>query len=172
MRDDRDLWSAPRGLQAPLALPGADLSAVTLTRQTMISGASLSTSKAPRIGWPEIVQTDNYRLSLRRDRIVDVNGVEKPDGWDDASGQATSDVTHGCSVFQLTGPDAFGILKRGTEISLSQPSASVARKLFGLDVWLYRFGSKDGFRLHVAHAFGETLIAHLNTAAHLAQNDG
>ena len=169
MRDDRDLWAPALGLAAPLALHGADLSAVSLMRQSLISRIASLPKDEPQIGWPDVVETDCYRLSLRRDRIVEINCEARPEGWDASRQQAVSDVTHGYSVFHLSGPNALGILKRGTEISLNTPSRSVARVLFGLDVWLYRFGAEDAFRLHVPRAFGEAMIAHLTRAAHLSQ---
>ena len=169
MRDDRDLWAPALGLTVPLALPGAELSAAPLTRQTLISGVSASAMVEPSTGWPDIVDTTRYRLNRRRDRIVEINSEARAEGWDASRQQAVSDVTHGYSVFHLSGPNALGILKRGTEISLNTPSKSVARMLFGLDVWLYRFGAEDAFRLHVPRAFGEATIAHLTRAAHLSR---
>ncbi len=165
MRDDRHLWTPPKPLWNPLAFKDANLCAVTLTRQSLISGTNVRKADLPLIEWPDVAKDATYRLSLRRDRVAEINGDIRPEGWNATKGEACSDVSDGYTVLQLKGRAALGILKRGTEISLEHPSASVARKLFGLDVWLYRFGVEDQFRIHVARAYDETLIAHLTTAA-------
>ena len=113
-------------------------------------------SPLPVIGWPDVATGEAYRITLRRDRVVDVGGEAPEEGWNAERGEATSDITDGWSVFDLSGPRAFDILKRGTEISLDTLSASVARRLFGLDVWLYRH-SNDGWhrqRKHIGRSFG------------------
>lgn len=163
MRDDRHLWTAPVDWTDALEFDGARLSAVKVTRQVLVSGKGVHDDAT--IGWPDIAASGAYRISLRRDRVVEINGDARAEGWDAAQNRACSDVTNGFAVIQLTGPNAIHILKRGTEISVRQPSASVARQLFGLDVWLYRHGTPDGFRMHVAHAFEQALIGHLTTAA-------
>ncbi len=168
MRNDVNRWSPPYGLPAPFERPGLTLSAVHLHRQSLISGPEVHrTGPGPLIGWPDIAKGDTYRIALRRDRVVEVNGAEVLDGWNTATREAFSDISDGWSVFDLTGPAALEILKRGTELSLDTPSASVARRLWGLDVWLYRHGGEDRFRLHIARAMDEALIGHIRAAAGL-----
>jgi hypothetical protein len=169
MRNDTNRWSPPSGLPAPFEAPGLSLSPAHLTRQSLISGPDVRrTSPAPLIGWPDIAPDAPYRITLRRDRVVEVNGAAGQEGWNSAKGEAFSDITDGWSVFDLTGPAAMDILKRGTEISLDTPSASVVRRMWGLDVWLYRFGHEDTFRLHIARAMDEALIGHIRAAAALS----
>ena len=169
MRNDVHRWSPPLGLLTPFEGPGVVLTAVQLKLQSLISGPDVRAASAlPLIGWPDIAPTAPYRITLRRDRVVEVDGEKASEGWDSTMGQAFSDISDGWSVFDLTGPQAFGVLKRGTEVSLGRPSASVARKLWGLDVWLYRHGSEATFRLHIARAMDEALIGHIRAAAALS----
>ena len=169
MRNDTNRWSPPTGMPTAFEAPGLSLTAVHLTRQSLISGPEVRTNSATAlIGWPDIAPDAPYRITLRRDRVVEVNGPAGSDGWNSATGEALSDISDGWSVFDLTGPAAMDILKRGTEISLITPSASVVRRLWGLDVWLYRHGSKDNFRLHIARAMDEALIGHIRAAAALS----
>ena len=171
MRDDSHKWTPPAGVPAPLDLGGATLRAALLPRQTLISGTAVrQNSPLPVIGWPDVATGEAYRITLRRDRVVEVGGDAPEEGWNAERGEATSDITDGWSVFDLSGPRAFDILKRGTEISLSEPSASVVRKLWGLDTWLYRHGSEDTFRLHIARAMEEALIGHIKAAAALMES--
>ena len=163
MRDDRHLWTPPVALHDGFNLGGARLVEIALSRQTMISGPGAR--KAGDIGWPEVVGRATYRITLRRDRAIEVGGDVRPEGWDSTKGAAVSDVSDATRVFDLSGAQAFDILKRGTEISLDQPSASVVRLLFGIEVWLYRIKDERTFRLHVAHALGEALVGHLKAAA-------
>lgn len=166
MRDDRTKWP-PAGTSAGmLQLNGCRLSPVHPKRQTLVSGAGLSSRfDGPFLGWPDIADTDTYVLSLRRDRILIVNGPAQQDGWDSARNLAISDFTDGYAVFDLQGPAAFAVLRRGTEITLETPSRSVARLLFGLGVLVYRFGQEDGFRLHVARAHRDALLRRLQSSA-------
>ncbi|MCV6591504.1 MAG: hypothetical protein OIF48_01020 [Silicimonas sp.] len=168
MRDDSQTWAAPAPLTAPLDLGGATLGRVTGLRQTLISGTRVLSTSAT--GWPAPVQGAPYRIVLRRDRVVEVGGAAHPEGWDEAAGEARSDISDGWTLLELSGAGAFGLLRRGTELSLAEPSASVVRKLWGLDVWLYRFEAEDKFRLHIARALDEALIGHLRLAADLARD--
>lgn len=168
MRDDSRKWTPPESVPAPLDLGGATLWVAILPRQTLISGtATRQNSPLPVIGWPDVATGEAYRITLRRDRVVEIGGDARPEGWDAERAEATSDITDGWSVLDLSGPRAFDILKRGTEISLSEPSASVVRKLWGLDTWLYRHEADNKFRLHIARAMEEALIGHIKAAAAL-----
>ena len=169
MRDDRLKWT-PFGDAPPLLdLGGATLARVTPPRQSLISGTGIrAASTLPLIGWPDIAPAAPYRLSLRRDRVVEVGGPPVSEGWDETANQARSDITDAYTILDLSGSRALDILKRGTEISLDTLSASVARRLFGLDVWLYRHSNDDNYRLHVVHALAEPLIGNLKAAAALS----
>lgn len=157
MRDDRHRWAPSGGGWPRFESEGLMILAPAApTRQTLISGARVLAQFPDAVGWPDIASGNAYALSLRRDRVLLVNGPERPDGWDDDSGQAVSDVTDAYTVFDLTGPNALDLLKHGTEIGLHPPSRSVARMLFGVGVILYRHRTGDRFRLHVPRAQSQT----------------
>ena len=164
MRDDRHRWTEPGAPFQPINLGQATLCEVTGLRQTLISGTRVL-KDAPALGWPEIAPGTTYRIALRRDRVVEIGGPDHAEGWNASTSQASSDITDGFRIFELSGPLAFALLTRGTEISLDLPSASVVRRAFGLDLWLYRHGNDTTFRLHVARAYGEALISTLEAAA-------
>ena len=170
MRDDRQRWTAPGALATSMDLDGATLERVAPPRQSLVSGPGIRTaSTLPLIGWPDIAPQPPYRITLRRDRVVEVGGPPGAEGWNSDRNEAFSDITAAYTILDLAGPRAFDILKRGTEISHDIPSASVVRKLFGLDVWLYRADAEDRYRLHIVHALGEALIGHLVAAAQLSR---
>ncbi len=161
MRDDSKRWDAPRAMGAAITAEGLAITPLSLPRQTLISGAQvlrqLGGQYGAPSGWPDIASGTPYALALRRDRVLLVDGPQMADGWDAATGWAISDMSGAYMVFELTGPRAMGLLRRGTEISLARPSASVARPLFGLGTLLYRHGDGETFRIHVARGHGEAL---------------
>lgn len=165
MRDDRHLWTPPARLTDPLELGGVTLVQVNVGRQVMISGVGIG---ADGIGWPEVASGDVYRIALRRDRVVAVGGPVRADGWDMDAAQAVSGISDGFEVFELSGPNAMGVLQRGTEITIDQVSSSVARVLFGLGVWVYRHGNETTFRLHASRAQSEALKGYLTEAGQQA----
>ena len=164
MRDDRARWDAPQDHTAAMTVGGATLQEVTLTRQTLISGTDVRRTTGPVIGWPDIVGADRYVLCLRRDRVLVVNGEPMATGWDSSTQTAVSDMTHGYRVFDLTGPAAHDVLRRGAEIELTSPSPSVARQMFGLGAFVYRVSHPDHLRVHVATAQAEAMYGHLTAA--------
>ncbi|MEQ8898189.1 MAG: hypothetical protein RID23_13965 [Roseovarius sp.] len=167
MRDDTALWDVPRDPTHPIALGPATLTPVQLTRQTLVSGPNvLHQTDLPLVEWPGAAPSGPYALALRRDRVLQVNAPETPDGWNDTTQQATSDVTDAYTVFDLTG-DALPLLGRGAEITPDIPSRSTARLLFGLGVFLYRLEDATTYRLHVPRAHAEALVKHVETAARL-----
>ncbi|MEM8730039.1 MAG: hypothetical protein AAGF79_08975 [Pseudomonadota bacterium] len=165
MRDDRHRWDAPQRLDAPLESRGLRLSSLPLERQVFVSGPSVLTQMpVPVVAWPDPVFEDSYALALRRDRVLWVNGPEIADGWDPSSGQAVSNMSDGFEAYELSGEAAFELLKRGTEITLGEPSGSVIRLLFGLEVFVYRYRDEATYRLHVNAAQSDALIKHLRAA--------
>lgn len=166
MRDDSQRWDPVETLTAPLDFGAARLSRVTGLRQTLISGRHVA--QADTVGWPAPASGTPYRIALRRDRVVEVGGPAGHDGWDSASGEARSDISDGWTILELDGAGALELLKRGTELSLAEPSASTVRKLWGLDCWLYRIETEDRYRLHIARALDQALIGHLKRAAELS----
>jgi len=150
MRDDRDKWLPIGQHEYPINLPGATLSVPDISRQTLISGAQvLEQIKQPLIGWPDIADVQSYAITLRRDRVLLVNDSKEPDGWNEELNWAVSDVSDAYSVIDIHGEQALSLLMRGTELSLSAPSRSAARRMFGLDVILYRI---------TAYTFSQNLL--------------
>lgn len=170
MRDDRNRWTAPDSNPATLDLGGATLERLAPLRQSLISGPGVRAASALQlIGWPDIAPAQPYAIVLRRDRIVEVGGDPGTEGWDTGTNRAFSDISQAYAVFDLGGPRAFDILKRGTEITHDLASASVARKLFALDVWLYRHRTDDRYRIHVTHALSEALAGNLVAASEFSR---
>lgn len=161
MRDDKNRWDAPRAMGARITAEGLSITPLSLSRQTLISGTGVLGQIGGEYGapvrWPDIASGTPYALSLRRDRVLLVEGPQMADGWHADRGQAISDATGAYLVFELSGPRAMDLLKHGTEISLASPSASVARPLFGIGTLLYRHGKPETFRVHVARGHGEAL---------------
>ncbi len=165
MRDDSKRWDAPTANGSAEMAEGVTLAPVQLTRQTLISGADTLARMQPKLAaWPDIVTDQSYALCLRRDRIMLVNGPVAEEGWHEDTSQAISDMSDAYAVFEISGRDAFATLKRGAELRLDVPSVSVARMLFGLDVFLYRFGDEDRFRIHVSQSQAEPLLKSLKAS--------
>ncbi|MDB9707250.1 hypothetical protein OAA76_01520 [Planktotalea frisia] len=163
MRDDRNKWDELRGVDDIIDTNGAMVSTVSCPRQTLISGVNVLQQTGPVIGWPDIATSRTYSLSVRRDRVLIVGGDFREDGWHQDLGQAVSDASGAYTVLEISGPNAFELLKRGTELSLKIPSRSVARLAFGVGVFLYRHTNETTFRLHVASAQCQTMWQSLET---------
>ncbi len=161
MRNDKDKWDEPCTQNTGIETSGLKISFLSLSRQTLISGphvlAQIRKAYSTPVGWPEIVNTPTYALAVRRDRVLLVDGPEMTDGWHESQTQAVSDVTGAYTVFEITGPDAMSLLKRGTELALATPSRSVARLLFGFGTFLYRSKDAQTFRVHVSSAQSQAL---------------
>ena len=165
MRDDSQRWDAPYDFGV-LDLGQATLTKVPVARQVLISGPNVrKQAEGPLIEWPGAAPDGHLVLSLRRDRVLEVGGPQRRDGWDDTTGQAVSDVTDAYTVFDLSGPGALALLLRGAEVSPDIPSRSVARMLFDLGVFLYRLADGETYRLHVARAQAQTLVKSFTEAA-------
>jgi hypothetical protein len=176
MRRDNEKWQNPESVHYNFSGNKLQISVSDIQRQTIVSGsytAALKTCEVDvAIGWPDIVTTNSYALRLRRDRLLMVNGPDLPDGWNETTNLAISDMTGGYSVFELSGKNAFEILKRGTEISTNNTSPSVSRLFSGFEIFLYRWQQQDCFRLHVstnhAQAFMQLLQTISNQVCHYA----
>lgn len=165
MRDDSRRWDVPRAADSVIALGAARLRPVALGRQTLLSGSKVRHQTGlPLVEWPGAAPDGPCALGLRRDRVLLIEGPEMAEGWDARSARAVSDATDAYAVFDLAGPGAFDILRRGAELDLGTPSRSVARLLFGLEVFLYRMEAGETFRLHVARARAEALTGSLAAA--------
>ena len=162
MRNDNAKWHPASGLDRPvLSAPGCEIQIVQPELQTLISGPYNDALKLAGIstatGWPERAKGECYAVRLRRDRILVVNGPELADGWHDVEGLAVSDMTDGYAILELSGANAMSVLRRGTEISLNEPSASVTRGFSGYGTLIYRFEQIDRFRVHCPRGFLEGL---------------
>jgi hypothetical protein len=160
MRNDSARWDAP----GPIDVTSQDLTvtAVPAVYQHWVSGIDVMDRYADQIvGWPDIVTTQCYALALRRDRVLLVGEADATLGYSDDTGLAVSDVSDGWQVADISGPNALECLRRGAELDLAQPSRSVMRRVFGLDVMLYRTHDETRFRVHVekarSHAFFTSL---------------
>ncbi|MCE8009409.1 hypothetical protein [Aestuariivita sp.] len=168
MRDDRLKWDAPASDPKVLAQDGLHVTRVRPTRLTLISGVQARRASAlPLIGWPDQVTSEQFALCLRRDRILEVGGPDRLPGWDAEAGLAISEMTDGYAMFHLDGDRTLGLLKRGGVARPDQPSPSVVRLMFGMDVLLYCRGA-SGFGLCVPGPRAETLRSALR--AHLSQH--
>jgi len=164
MRDDGRKWDAPPEYSQPLTGAGVRAARVWPQRQVLISAPDVL-ARSEAAGWPGVVRGDSYALSLRRDRVLEVDGPPRDEGWDGR--QAVTEVTDAYAVIQIEGPQALALCRRGTELSLTHPSRSVARQMFGLPVFLYRWQTEDRFRLHTPRGYGQALWQTL--AAHMRQ---
>lgn len=166
MRDDSQRWAPPRDRGVEVTAPGITIRSLDIARLTLISGpAALNATKLALADWPGVVEGDNYAISLRRDRILEVNGPAQPDGWDADQNLAISDVTDAYAHVEITGPAALPLLNRGTELDPNNPSRSAVRLLFGMGVFLYRHGHSDTYRIHAGSAQDEALWHALTDAA-------
>lgn len=165
MRDDSHKWNAPFLHDQRLRGDGIEISTMNVERLCLISGAQTrSRIQLQLVGWPQPAAGHSYAVSLRRDRILEVNGTAREDGWDDVEGLAISTVTDAYHVFLIEGPKAMELLQRGGELSLAETSASAARAMFNLPAILYRL-AEDRFVLIFARAFADAgwlaLTSHL-----------
>ena len=163
MRDDRRKWTPVPDHYAPLNSATVTVAPCSPGRQTLISGATILQNAGPAIGWPDISGAGPYTLCLTRDQVLEVEGGARASGWDAASGRAISDVTDGYLVFDVSGVGGLDLLSTGGEISLQDSSRSVVRRLWGMDVLLYRYMDPHRFRLHVTRSLAAALYHRLGT---------
>lgn len=165
MRDDSEKWDAPQPTGYLHTANGITLAPATVTQQVLFSGPSvLAQTEQPIASWPDIVTAHSYGLSIRRDRVLLVNGLAMSEGWHDDTCQAVSDTSDAYAVLDISGERSLEVLKRGAELNLGVPSKSVARILFGLGVFLYRYDTENRFRIHVAGGHAEALVRSLQVA--------
>lgn len=169
MRDDSHKWDLPFSDDQQLSGDDVNISTLAFERLCLVSGTRVrSQTPLPLVGWPEPVGLASYAISLRRDRVLEVNGPLREDGWDDAQGLAVSTVTDAYHAFLIEGPKAFDLLKSGAELSLAEPSLSAARVMFGLPAILFRLG-EHRFVLIFTRAFADAgwlaLKSHLQHGA-------
>ena len=168
MRDDRMKWTALPEVFLPVRRDGVVITPRDIRRQYLVSGVSTGTH-GDSAEWPDVVEGDAYAVRISRDQSLRAGGDAIPTGWQAKTLQAVSDMSGGFQVFDVTGPLAFDTLCRGAELDLNLPSPSVARRLWGMRVLLYRHGNDTTFRLHVERSFAMPLYAALITAADQAE---
>lgn len=169
MRDDSKKWDETSESPDVYSSAALTVTQVWPRRQTVISGINVhKVTNQELVGWPGNIGSDSYALVLRRDRLVEVNGPERSDGWDEKIECAVSDMTDGYSVFDLKGVDTLPLLKRGAFVNPEASSRSVTRGLFDLPVLLYRREDPDHYTIHVGRAHAQTLkkaiLAHIQSA--------
>lgn len=152
------------GLEAVRVYPG---------RQTLVSGPRATVLSALGMGraaeWPEVVRATPCALSLRRDRVLSVEGPALADGWHADHGIAVSDMTDGYAVLEIAGPSALALLNRATELDPELPSSGLVRRLWGIDAVVCRWQEEDRFRLHAALPAFPALAGRLARAADLME---
>ncbi|MEX0280163.1 MAG: hypothetical protein AB3N13_03105 [Arenibacterium sp.] len=159
MRNDNRKWTSPVGFDLATGLSVREIKG---SRQFLVSGVDVQRRYASNlITWPDVVVSDNCALSLRRDQVLLVNGPHLPHGYNASTGLAATDMSSGLVILELSGPDAWTVLKRGAEIRLDTPSRSVARRVFGIDVMLYGYRDATCFRMHVPRAMAVALHQHV-----------
>lgn len=166
MRDDTKRWPPARDPGEAFTAPGLSMHTVKTARLTLLSGPrALHSTGLPLVEWPHPIDANSYAITLRRDRVMEVDGPERMDGWEAKTSLAVSDVTDAYTTVEIVGENAFSLLRRGTEIDLNTPSRSAARLLFGLGTILYRYQAEDRFRIHAASGQDEALWHALKDAA-------
>lgn len=165
MRDDTKNWAPRVERHETIEHDGLSLRMVSVERQVLMSSTRIETICESLIGWPEVMTAESYSIRLRRDRVLEINGPEKVDGWDAKSECAISDVTDAYTVFEVSGSRALNLLKRGAAVDLDVPSKSAIRLVFGRDTILYRYGSANTYRLHITSPFADALWLNMANAA-------
>ena len=157
MRNDTHKWDPIDEATEVLNTESVKITTFQPERQVIVSGVpALKVTDLPLVSWPEPVTVPSYALVVRRDRVLEVNGPAREDGWHDDIECAVSDMSYGYAVFDIVGPGAFELLKRGMAITNS-PSASVVRSAFGIGAMLYAHGGADSYRMHVGRAHGQSM---------------
>lgn len=157
MRDDSQKWSTQTFDPNVYSSETLVIKQIQPNRQIIISGVrARENTKLALIAWSGFAPAHDYALVLRRDRIIEINGPARSDGWDEQTGLAISDVTDGYAVAHLDGPDAMPLLMRSTEISINQPSASAARLCFGFSALVYAREGESSFAAHVSRPFAQS----------------
>lgn len=134
-----------------MAGPGLGVQVLPPLPQLMVSGdlnRFLAAHDLPPAGGL-LAQTTGNRFALRLARnrmlVVGVNLEPKAAGW--ADGCATTPMTGGLAVVQITGPDAMALFARGTAVDPACASPSAALTFAGIAVIAY---CHDGaLRLHL-----------------------
>lgn len=176
MRDDRHRWKASFDAELPTFKgPDVTLCVVTPPKMTLISGprkAALAFAGADRaFGWPDIASGAPIALSLRRDRLLILDGAAIEPGWHTDRAVAVSDVSGAYGLIDARGPGIMALAARGTEMSLKTPSASVARLFHHYPVMIYRWQTADTLRFLVSHAHLDGFFGLLTGFAGAPQTD-
>lgn len=151
MRDDTDRWDIPGSVN--YAVDGLTIAEVQLPCQHWVSGQKvLQHFEAHLASWPDVVSAKRYALALRRDRVLVIGSTDLVPGFSEETGFAISDVSDAYQVIDISGSHALNRLRRGAELDLSRQSPSAMRRVFGIDVVLYRFGEDTRYRMHVPRA--------------------
>jgi heterotetrameric sarcosine oxidase gamma subunit len=160
-------WSA-----AGIHKPGLDIAAAHAGTIWLISG-DLAKVLAQHhggacIGPRETITGESYALRLAPDRLLSVGAAAQvTPGWSN-DGVASTDVSDGFLLFDITGPAAADVMAMGAEYDFASKPASAtesAAMLFaGLKVSVARIAG--GWRLHVERPYATALWHWLEHATH------
>ena len=154
MRNDSHRWRAPTPLSR--VGEGVTVTQVDVGGQFVVSAPDVRVRYGDRlIAWPDPISRPSHVLSMRRDRVLVVGEDDLKTGFQ--NGLAVTDMTDAFDVIDLTGPNAFEALRKGAEIRLDQPSPSVVRRVFGVELLLCRL-QDAGFRLHIPRSLSQAVV--------------
>ena len=145
--------------RAGLDIAVAPAKAIWLVSGDLAKFLALYHGAAACIGPRDTIAGDRYALRLAADRLLFVSNAsaQVPLGWND--GVATTDISDGYLLFDVTGSAALEIMAMGAEYDFtSKPSLSTesAAMLFaGLKVSIARIAG--GWRLHVERPYAAVL---------------
>lgn len=153
--DTHKLWQETPDLgTASLSMSGALLRKVTVGSQYMVSGAiALAAAKAgvdiSGAGAFGVVAGTKYSLRLARERLLIVSDTAVlAAGWHE-DGYALTPMGGALAVFDISGPRAIEIVKRGTATSISNPGSCAAVSFAGAIAFLCRVENEETIRIHV-----------------------
>lgn len=155
MPDRGNFWpTVPDWSAANIRRPGLEIAVATAASICLVSGDlpkflaqhQGTTCLGPR----DTIAGERYALRLAPDRLLFVApGAQMAPGWSD--GVATTDISDGCLLFDVTGPAALDVMAMGAEYDFTSnrtlPTESATMLFAGLKVSVARIAS--GWRLHV-----------------------
>lgn len=142
-------WSA-----ASIRRPGLDIAVASAPTIWLVSGdlaKFLAQHDGPAYIGPRDTIAGDYALRLAPDRLLFVSNraVQTSSGWSD--GVATTDVSDGYLLFDVTGPAALEVMAMGAEYDFTAkpvlPTESATMLFAGLKVSVARLAG--GWRLHI-----------------------
>ncbi|HWA49717.1 MAG TPA: hypothetical protein VG742_15700 [Dongiaceae bacterium] len=164
MPDRGKFWPAvPDWSAASIRKPGLEIAVAPAATISLVSGdlakfLAQHHGDTASIGPRGMIAGDRYALRLAPDRLLSVGpGAQVASGWSD--GVATTDVSDGYLLFDVTGPTASDVMAMGAEYDFASRPAlateSAAMLFAGLKVSIARIAG--GWRLHVERPYAAAL---------------